>query len=299
VADVIAPDVLQRLPPAAQSKLLLLDGLSDELLARADSAQAQLRNLARRRYPGVEDDPSVPRLGAVVADAEHRREELFRLVGACVQWVRSIPEHALPLEAVAVDVSPRNNGESADGSARSSPEEAVMKIRAEIGELTLERMEVAQLPEPRPIIMAAFRAEVARLAAAARPALSFERGRARPLFQHPDFIGPEFVAGLLSWLFPDKMTERLDEMVAAEIDDMAAMASDEQERELARLDGEIEALGRQKEALIEAAFARGVDVLRRANASPQAVLGVRLRPVVAARPMRRPRPARPVAEAAE
>jgi hypothetical protein len=285
---MIHPDVLARLPDASRQKLLLLDGMSDESLDIAQSAQGRLNDLARR-YPGAEANSTVARLGAVIADAEHRREDLFRLISACAQWVRSVPEPALPLEAVTDPPPPLEHGET--------PEDAVMKIRREIAELTVERLEVAQLPEPKPIIMAAFRAEVSRLATATRPRLDFTRGRARPVFQAADFISPEFVFGALAWFDGARMLELLDQAVEAEIDDAAEMASDEQQTELARLDGEIEALGRQEEALIDAAFEKGVDILRRANASPPCVLAVRLpKPVVAARPMRRPRPGGPVAE---
>jgi hypothetical protein len=63
------------------------------------------------------------------------------------------------------------------------------------------------------------------------------------------------------------------------------IAEDERTAELLRIDDELEALQRTEESLIEAAFANGVDVLRRGHASPEAVLGVRL-----------PRPAAPAAK---
>ena len=147
------------------------------------------------------------------------------------------------------------------------------------------------------------RAQVARLAEAGRPALRSERGRAEAVFHDPraDFgITPTWAAGVLCWLFPDEMTEALDELVDAALpDDGEAMTTADQQKALAEIGAEIEALGRQEEALIEAAFAGGVDILRRSGADPACVLGVRLRvaerPV---RPARRPRPAHPGAVAA-
>ena len=110
------------------------------------------------------------------------------------------------------------------------------------------------------------------------------------------------------------MTEALDELVGAALpDDAEAMSTEDQQTELAELTAAIDALGRQEEAAIEAAFAGGVDtgvgltrlpesapgILRRSGADPACVLGVRVRVrVVAARPARRPRPAPPADPAA-
>ena len=74
------------------------------------------------------------------------------------------------------------------------------------------------------------------------------------------------------------------------------MATADQQKELAELSAELEALERQEEAMIELAFAQGVDILRRSGADPACVLGVRLRAVAAPRPARRLRPAPAAAE---
>ncbi len=88
-------------------------------------------------------------------------------------------------------------------------------------------------------------------------------------------------AGLLAWLDPERMVERLDAMIDA-LPDGEAMTTEDQQKALAELNAEIEALGRQEEALIEGAFAGGVDILRRSGADPACVLGVRVRVRVAA-----------------
>ena len=83
------------------------------------------------------------------------------------------------------------------------------------------------------------------------------------------------------------MTEALDELVEAALpDDGEAMTTEDQQKALAELNAEIEALGRAEENLIEAAFAGGVDILRRSAADPACVLGVRC-------PACRPRPGPP------
>jgi hypothetical protein len=136
---MIAGDILQRLPDQARSKLVLLSELSDEALDPAQSGQQRLNDQARK-YPGVDAGPSAVRLGAAIADADHRREELHRLIGAVSQWVRSVPENP-PLEPIAVDPPPLEASETVGA--------AVMRIQGQIAELTAERFHVSRAPEPK------------------------------------------------------------------------------------------------------------------------------------------------------
>ncbi len=122
--------------------------------------------------------------------------------------------------------------------------------------------------------------------AGGRGRTSFREGVWRPLG------GPWAASGARQGLFPSRQPRQAwaggsTTMIEAEVDDAAAMASDEQERELARLEACLEALGRQEEALISLAFDNGVDILRRSAANPACVLGLRAR--VAAPAARRPR----------
>ena len=66
---MIPPDILAKLPDAARQKLLLLDGMSDEALDIAESAQGRLNDLARR-YSGVDTSANAARIGAVIADSD-------------------------------------------------------------------------------------------------------------------------------------------------------------------------------------------------------------------------------------
>lgn len=288
---MVHPDILVRLPDAARQKLLLLDGLSDEALDLAQSAQGRLNDLAARRgYP--EDNPTVARLGAVIATQDRRRQELFNLVNAVQTWVRALPPAEIaPLEIVAAPAPPSL---LADGDQSLTPEAAVMRIRSQLGDLTVERMAAASAPRPKDEIRAQAHAQMAKLAAAARPVLRLERGRAEVVFGDPRGgfeVGAAWVAGLIALVYPGAMADEVDRLIDAAVpDDAATMTEFEQQAELARLDTEIDALQRVEEALIEAAFSQNVDILRRPNASPDAVLGVRLvKPAVAPRRERRPR----------
>ena len=286
---MIHPDILSRLPDPARQKLLLLDGLSDEALDLADAAQSRLNDLAARRgYPGgPEANPTVARLGAVVATQERRREELFGLVNGVVAWLRGVP----PLIEIEIAAAPSPPSLAEEGESLT-PEEAVMKLRGKLTELTMERMATMNAPPPRDEIRRALNAQIAKLAAAAVPTLKLGRGRVEVLFGDPRGgfeIGAAWVAGLLAWIYPGALMSQIDELIDAAVpDNGAALTDDRRQAELARLDGEIDALERVEENLISEAFERGgADILRRRNASPMAVLGVRLpKPLARERPVR-------------
>jgi hypothetical protein len=285
---MIAPDVLARLPDQARSKLQLLDALATDAYDAADAAQGRLNAIARQPNG---DDSLVARYGAIVETQGRRHQELFGLVGACQRWVRSLPPEA-EIEAVAVDPPPLADGEA--------PEAAVMKIRAELAEAVGERFHLMRLPEPKAVLKARLREQVKRLRDHARPSLQLERGKAEvAVFRDPvgDITLHEaWVVGLIAWLDPERMDAALEAMVD-DLPDSEAMDEAEQRKALAELDAEIEQLGRVEESLISDAFARGTDILRRSSASPECVLAVRIpKPVVAARPSRRPRPGGPPAD---
>ena len=108
-----------------------------------------------------------------------------------------------------------------------------------------------------------------------------------------------YVVGLMAWLDFERMDRALSSLVD-DLPDGEAMTDEEQREELSKLDAEIDAL-RTEELLIESSLERGVDILRRSNADPPSVLGVRPKPAApVVRPARMRRPPGPVeARAAE
>lgn len=295
---MIPSDLLQRLPDAARAKLQLIADLAADAMADADAALTRLNDLARR--PGSsDDDPGVVRLSAKYEVQSHRHQQLFSLANAIERWLRSLPPAAeLEIAAAPPPPSLMDEGEAV------SPEEMVMRIRAKLAELVIERATVLRTPEPKDVLRVRLRAQVARLRAHAKPVLDLERGKADlAVFRDPaaDFgLREAYLVGMLAWLDPERMDRALNAMVD-DLPDGEAMTDAERDEELAKLDAEIEGLQRNEESLIESAFAHGVDVLRRSNADPQCVLGVRLvKREAPARPSRRrERLAGPVARAAE
>jgi hypothetical protein len=96
-----------------------------------------------------------------------------------------------------------------------------------------------------------------------------------------------YVVGMLAWFDPERMDAAVDGLVD-DLPDSESMTEAEHVEALAELDREIEGLERVEEDLIASSFEHGLDILRRPNASPDAVLGVRLppKPVAPARARR-------------
>ena len=257
---MIGPDVLQRLPEGApREKLLLLDGLSADALDMADGAQGRLNNLGRMHPAAGESNPNIARLGAIVAVQTDRHQALSILVANCQRWVRSVPAHLL------IEIAPAPPAPSLleDGEESLTPEECVERIRAKLAALVPERLHVQQSPEPKEVLKARLRSQIAKLAAHAKPVLQLQRGAADvALFRDPvpDVILHEaWIVGLMAWLDFERMDRALSSLVD-DLPDGEAMTDEEQTKALIDLDAEIDALQRTEESLIEAACARGIDV---------------------------------------
>jgi hypothetical protein len=266
----IPSDVIERLPDLSRAKLLLIDGLAADALDASRSAQNRLNEIGRRRGGPSADDPNVTRLGSMATTQNHRAETLASLAAACVRWIRALPE-GVALEPVSPKPPELSKGES--------PEAKVMAIRAKVAELSVERASVMQAPPLKADMRRQVRPFVEGLAKRGQPRLRLERGKpfeAMFVDDAKDFgIHEGFIAQTLAWLAGGTMIERLEGMVDA-MPERGALSDPEQTQRLAALGSEIEALERDEEALIEAAFADGLDILRRRNASPGAVLGVRV-----------------------
>ena len=272
----------QRLPDPARRKLRLLNGLAMSADAVAEAAARQLNKLDG-------DDPNVERLQRTVEEQEHRRAQLFELVGSCTRWLRA--NDSAEFEVVEAAAPPRAEGESA--------ERVLGRVRAQINALIAERERVRRARLPKAAIKAAIRDQVLRLADHGRPMLRPDhRGVVEPVFGDPRGgvdVDVRWVVGLVCWAVGGQVIERLDEMVDGLTDEGMALAASERESELARIEVDLDQLERSEEALISQVYEANVDFLRRAQASPSAVLAVR---VVRReeRPARRPRPA-PTAQA--
>lgn len=88
-------------------------------------------------------------------------------------------------------------------------------------------------------------------------------------FKTPDALST------MAWLFPDAMIAALERDIdTLDVDDAAALDTDARQAKEAEIKTELLAAEHEEEMLIRAAAASGVEVVRRPDADPRAVLGV-------------------------
>lgn len=164
-------------------------------------------------------------------------------------------------------------------------------LRGQIAAKASEMQSARGAPFPSSEVKAAIAARIGRLAEAGRPDV-------RSLFfdpHHPPAwatmqqtlhsVDGEGRRGLamgqvldpmatLAWLYETDLVEALGAEIDALADDSQALGADERATRIAALQVEILALERQEEAVIDAAAVQGVELARRANADPRAVLAL-------------------------
>ncbi|MCP5364925.1 MAG: hypothetical protein H6905_06835 [Hyphomicrobiales bacterium] len=82
------------------------------------------------------------------------------------------------------------------------------------------------------------------------------------------------IIAVLRWLFPGEVDKKLRALVADHFKDAETMAGADKAARLSEINSELLTLEFEEEALIEAANADGLQLTRRADANPAAVLGV-------------------------
>jgi hypothetical protein len=272
------------IPETAQRKLTALEQSAIDLQGLAEAARVGLQRLGvdhgnlvnrwrflsgdLREEEAAAVEAELVKIGKAIDEAqdEHGRRRdraaaAQRVHVAVMTWLKGLrPDTAL--EAVAVvDAKARRNEPIAD---------AIIRTRQEILEVQHELGNVKTAPMSRGEAEAAIRHQVEELAARGRPTL--------------DTVGGNFnlrswrtadVAGVLSWLFRDRVIEAL----TAQLGDDAAAGLSAADRAAARtkeLKTRLDGLERQEEMLVVQALGEGVACDRRPDASPACVLGVKV-----------------------
>jgi hypothetical protein len=92
---------------------------------------------------------------------------------------------------------------------------------------------------------------------------------------------PKLVAGVAALSDPDGFARRLEAEIDSMPDAPLALSKTAQAKRLAKLSDEMDGLERKEEALVASAALAGQDILRRPDAIPAAILGVRITKKVA------------------
>jgi hypothetical protein len=215
------------------------------------------------------------------ADALQGRMDAIRgrssaLPSRIVAWIRTLQPEA-PLQLYTGRIKP----------PEGEPKQAVTVLRARLKAIEGERSAVESAAYPSSVAKATMRRHIETLASRGAPdvlrvielnlpphfataPLQDAAGNPIPLQKYTDG------AAVLCWAFKDELIARL----GAEIDELSndAEALDDQQRATrdAALVAETLELERQEEAVIELAEQQAIEIIRRADASPLAVLGLTL-----------------------
>jgi hypothetical protein len=152
--------------------------------------------------------------------------------------------------------------------------DAIGNVRREIADLgqQLARTKLAPLPKAEQTKLV--NDYCVRLIRQGAPSVSIVGDKLRVLFRG-DCVNPEDTAALLAWIAPDAFCRAIErELAEMPVGSPAAMPAAERIKKTSEIELQLLLLQRKEEAFIERAAADGVEVLRRPDASPLAVLGL-------------------------
>jgi hypothetical protein len=252
------------LPEKVVAKLADLQFACDTAQDDARASDNRLRSLGDQLPDQIRD-----RLLARRDENQRRHTDLFHLIARIKKWLNSVPPTKM-LQLASVEARPR------DGETIA---QAIVTVRTELARCQVDLTKSKNAPPTKAELKAAACDQVARLARGAAPWID-PRGSKLINFGDPraatTFVERETPWAFFCWLDPTKATAKVTELIDALPVPEGAMTTAEKAKSVAALTAKIEQLEDQEEALILVAAIAGHDVLRRPNASPAAVLQVRV-----------------------
>ena len=262
---------------------------SERCQERVRAKEERLADLRRRReYHSVPGGNAAEvakldgELAAVRADLDRLDRERSRRNshrGNTEQVVSRLNDFVMRLFSGVDDASaPRWPAKVPGPRDGESLSDAILRLRHEIGMARGELQQIKTAPPPAAEIKAALVAEVDRMAAEGKPRVSIDGGRIA--IHWPD-VQPYAVSGaalaapsgsgskMLAALFGDQ----LKKLLTAGVDEVkGAIASSERPKRVREIEARILALEVAEERLVMAALEEGLEVHRRIDASPWAIL---------------------------
>jgi hypothetical protein len=202
---------------------------------------------------------------------EHRFLTLNRRLVGLTTWLSQLAPGVVLEDAPAPD----NPGDGKLG------EKGVDYCRDEIHRLIEARKHTARALLPMDTVLQQVDAHVDALAKRGAPAITMEKDQLSVRHSFDGFgSSPSNSIAMMAWLHPDEMKQRLrDEVLAIRETQrsLPVMTQEARKAKLRELDARILAFEYEEEALICEAAECGQSIERRENASPAAVLGVKMR----------------------
>ncbi len=247
-------------------------------LGNLHRAEEQNRLLREHRLPdgSVElrvDQAAIDQAQAALAGATGRLDSVTAThKAASLKWrsgknlADSCEAYLLSLRSIA-----RHDAEPTPVAIGDDPLAALAAIRAEISELDAEAARITKAPQPADEARAMIKASVARLAAGGVPILFNDAVQWPGKFAEGQVHASDDSLAVLCWLFPDVVEAKLATLIGAR---PGAMAASEKQAARGQIETDRLELGRAEEAVITGIEATGLEVDRRADADPRAVLGI-------------------------
>jgi hypothetical protein len=198
-----------------------------------------------------------------------RHRQLSMLHSRVNQWTVELrlPPGSVLEPAPAVDIKLR---------ASETVAAAIENVRREISALNQQMVQVRSAPLRKSSQQEAVRAYLARQAQAVGPKISFDaRGNARILWNEDMIASKDDLMGILAWVLgPQQLLAAFFRDLEQDPERPDAVSPLEREKKLSEALASLLVLERREEAMIERAANDGIEVPRRPDASPLAVLGV-------------------------
>jgi hypothetical protein len=246
-------------PDVAKARLDALGIARDEALDSSRAAQSRMNMLP---LDAVEMQA---KLTAERDKHAHRHNHIHRLLSSCNEYLFRL---RLPPGQVLEPAPPP------DIKINRSLSAAIAYTREQIAEVQREIARTRALPMKRASQQEAINRYLASQALRVEPRVSFDqRGNARFLWNEDLIHSKDDLLGILYWIAPSSVSKAFAESLPQD-DPEGAVSPDERDAAVKKFTNTLTALEYQEEHLIERAAADGMEVLRRPDASPLAVLGV-------------------------
>jgi hypothetical protein len=277
----------ERLSQEADELHILFRAASDAMLERTDDVreiEAALRHQrnAPARFWNLSE---IERLEAKLAAA--KREQVERQTRYNARAAASMAKRRVVTalrEFIEANGARLRDAEPVELPVTKTPlVERLEAQRAKIADLKADRQAVKDAPKPSSIAKAHARQVIEELAARGAPNPMIALETDSPFqFQGAEVIPagvqlPLHRVDLLAtivWAVKETILEKAEALIDDAADDASALSAMQKRERITAIDRDLLAAERIEESLIEAAIACGVNVDRRADASPLAILGV-------------------------
>jgi hypothetical protein len=250
------------LPESARQRLSALQ------VARMSAEDAQRAAVGRLNgLPRDAEQQMRARLADEVTKHKFRFQQLSLLVNKVNQWIMQLRGSPVLEPAVISSVELKNN---------ETLPAAIERVRAEIAAINERLAVVRRAPLPSQTMLEIADQFVERLGRQAKPTLVFDMKDQMSLRWRDSVVGGvEDLVAFACWMAPDAMKNTLKAEIAQMPTAMNAMPALDRQQLVEKLEDALFSHELVEEALVARAHSDGlVDLLRRPDADPRAVLGI-------------------------